>query len=101
VPVFMCATVFIGLGIYSIKKKTPMHFYAGTTVKLEEISDVKAYNKANGIMWIMYGSTFILAAILAVFLGGMVGAIIVGLSSTVGLIVLLLTYQRIYRKYKI
>ena len=101
IPVLICAVVFIGMGMYAVKKKTPMHFFSGTTIKSEEISDVNAYNKANGIMWIVYGSTFILAAIFAVFFGGMGGAIVVGLSSTVGLIALLLTYQRIYIKYRV
>ncbi|MCR2044167.1 hypothetical protein [Anaerosalibacter massiliensis] len=63
---FICATVFIGIGIFALKKKTPMHFWSGTRVKTEEISDVKAYNKANGTMWIAYGSTFILSAILSI-----------------------------------
>jgi len=54
VPLFVFAAIFIGIGIYSIKKKTPMHFWSMSPVKLEEISDVKSYNKGNGLMWIVY-----------------------------------------------
>lgn len=44
--VWICALAFIAIGIYVLKRKTPMHFWSGTTVKVEEISDIKAYNKA-------------------------------------------------------
>lgn len=100
VPTLLCAGIFIGIGIFALIKKTPMHFWAGTTVKSEEISDVKAYNRENGIMWIIYGSIYLLSAILALFFGSMVGGIIVFLSGTVGVIALLFNYQRIYKKYK-
>ena len=96
----MCAAVFIGIGIFSIKKKTPMHFWSGTTVKSEEISDVRAYNKENGVMWITYGATYVLAAILALLFGSKMGAILVTLSCTLGLIILIVVYGHIYKKYK-
>lgn len=48
-----CGALFIILGLYSIKKKGPIHFWAGTKVKDKEIKDIKAYNRANGIMWII------------------------------------------------
>ena len=44
--VWFCSLIFIGIGIYSIKRKTPMHFWAGSKVKREEITDIKAYNRA-------------------------------------------------------
>mgnify|MGYP004701868261 CR=1 FL=1 len=99
VPLFVFAAIFIGIGIYSIKKKTPMHFWSMSPVKLEEISDVKSYNKENGLMWIVYGSTYILAAIFA-FFGSKIAPIIIVLSCTIGLIVLVFVYQSIYWKYK-
>lgn len=34
-----CASIFIVIGIYALKKKTPMHFWAGTTVKSKEMDD--------------------------------------------------------------
>ena len=99
IALLLFAAVFIGIGIYSLKKKTPTHFWSVTTVKTEEISNVKSYNKENGIMWLVYGSTYIISAILSLF-GSIIAPIIVILSSTVGLIILVLVYQRIYMKYK-
>ena len=75
VPLFAFAAIFIGIGIYSIKKKTPMHFWSMSSVKSEEISDVKSYNKENGLMWIVYGCTYILSAVFALF-GSIIAPII-------------------------
>ncbi|MDD2422158.1 MAG: hypothetical protein PHU78_08485 [Heliobacteriaceae bacterium] len=97
--VWMCAIVFIAIGIFALKKKTPMHFWVGTTVKTEEITDVEAYNKANGIMWIAYGSAFILSGILSLIFDIHIGAILVGVSSTLGLYILAFAYRRIHKKY--
>lgn len=100
VPLFAFALIFISIGIYSIRKKTPMHFWSMSPVKTEEISDVKSYNKENGLMWIVYGSTYILAAVFT-FFGRKIAPIIIILSCTIGLVPLIYVYQRIYIKYKI
>ena len=44
-----CSALLTGIGIYAWRRKEPMWFWSGSTVKAEEISDVRAYNKANGI----------------------------------------------------
>ncbi|MFZ7120307.1 MAG: hypothetical protein ACOWWH_05090 [Eubacteriaceae bacterium] len=33
IPFTLGSFIYIGIGIYAMKKKTPMHFWAGTTVK--------------------------------------------------------------------
>lgn len=96
-----CAIFFIVIGIFAMQKKTPMHFYSGTTVKADRISNVKAYNRANGIMWATYGATFSISGILAVLVNGTVGGIFMTICSTVGVIILVFTYEAIYRKYRI
>ena len=99
--IWICGLMFIGIGIFSLKKKTPMHFWAGTTVKPEEISDITAYNKANGIMWISYGGMYILSGLFSLIYNISIGAFIVVLMSIPGLIVLIIVYKKIYDKYKI
>ncbi|QUH26541.1 hypothetical protein [Serpentinicella alkaliphila] len=101
VPILLTTAIFITIGIYSIRKKTPMHFWSGTTVKSEEISDVKAYNRANGIMWICYGSTYIIGLLLSIVFGSKIGTIITIFSSSVGIILLIIIYGKIYDKYKV
>ena len=61
VPVSM---LFTGLGIFAWKRKKPMWFWSGSTVEESEISDVPAYNRANGIMWIVFSAVFWTSTIL-------------------------------------
>lgn len=35
-----------------------MYFYAESKIDTSEIRDVKAYNRANGIMWTTYGALY-------------------------------------------
>lgn len=58
--------VFIAVGIWAFCRKTPMHFWSGTTVSPETITDVKKYNKANGFMWIIASLIFFVAPIIAI-----------------------------------
>lgn len=100
VILFICATVFICIGIYALNKKTPMHFWSGIVVKTEEISNVKAYNRANGIMWIIYSLIFIISAIISLLFDSNIGGTISAISATLGLFILVIVYRRIYNKYK-
>ena len=61
VPISM---LFTGLGIYAWKRKEPMWFFAGTTVSKDEIADIPAYNKANGMLWIGYSMIYWISSIL-------------------------------------
>jgi uncharacterized protein with PQ loop repeat len=50
--------VFIAMGIYNMnsKKEKPSGFWANASVG--EIEDVKAYNRALGKLWCVYGTLF-------------------------------------------
>lgn len=51
-----CSLIFIVIGISQILTKTPVTFYSGEEpFKPEEITDIKAWNKSHGLMWILYG----------------------------------------------
>ena len=91
--------LFTGLGIYAWRRKKPMWFWSGSTVREEEISDVPAYNRANGIMWICFSLVFWVST----FMGfrEMTAAGIVLIAGCLGGVPLLvISYDRIYRKYK-
>ena len=96
---FGCAILFFVIGVYSKKRKMPMWFWSGSEVKESEITDVKQYNKENGIMWQLY-SLWYFAAGLAEIRSTIASAVILVLSCTVGLGLLIYTYNRIYKKYK-
>lgn len=51
------AIIMMGIGIYQLKSKKPVGFYNGEKPPTEdEISDVKAWNKRHGLMWLIYGA---------------------------------------------
>ena len=43
------SALLTGLGIFAWNRQNPMWFWSGQTVEEDEIADVKAYNRANGI----------------------------------------------------
>jgi len=58
----LCALLMFGIGFFQIKSKKPVVFYSGEKAPDEnELSDVNAWNKKHGIMWILYGICIILA----------------------------------------
>ena len=76
-----------------------MWFWSMPTVEEEEISDIPAYNRANGIMWIVFSIPLWLSA----FLGSrhaIISLILIILSCVIGLPILMIVYKRIYAKYK-
>ena len=95
---WFCALIFGTIALWAFKRNTPMHFWSGSTVHAEEITDIPAYNRANGMMWAAYAACMILSGIVALFsiTAGTVLLLIVCLPGTV---VLIIVYKRIYRKY--
>ena len=93
-----CGIVFIAIGIWAFVRKTPMHFWAGSVVLPETITNVKKYNRANGIMWCVFSIIFFATALIAsfdfslAFTFGMYGTII-------GIILLILIYLLIKRHF--
>lgn len=66
----LCALLMFGIGIFQIKSRKPVGFYSGETAPDEkELSDVNAWNKKHGIMWILYGVCIILAWVCGLVIG--------------------------------
>ena len=100
--IFMIPTsaLFTALGVFAWRRKKPMWFWSGSTVDSSEISDVPAYNRANGIMWISYSAVFWASVILGFFQVEAAG-IVVAAGSLGGIPVLVFAYNKIYDKYRI
>ena len=100
-PIIMIPSslLFTCIGIYAWKRKKPMWFWAGDTVCEEDITDVRAYNHANGMMWIVFSLPLWIGTIVGLNDMKMGGNIIL-FDSTIGLLLLILTYINIYKKYK-
>ena len=94
-----CAAAFTGLGVFAMRRKKPMWFWSGSEVKAWQLTDVAAYNRANGIMWLVFSLGFWAAAILGCFHVPAAG-ILVMVTCLLGIPGLLIAYNRIYKKYR-
>ena len=94
-----CSILFTVLGIYAWKRKKPMWFWSGSTVREYEITDVPAYNRANGKMWLAYSSVFWLSLILGIFNVSLAG-IVLAVGCLGGISVLAFVYGKIYARYR-
>lgn len=91
----------VGIGLISLKKKTPVKFWSIQVIKVHEISNVKSYNKETGLMWITYGIALVLCSLLQFLLGDIIGPIAFALTLVAGIVVMVNKYGKIYTKYKI
>ncbi len=93
------AAFFTGIGIFAWTCKKPMWFWSGSTVKENEITDVPAYNRANGMMWICFSLIYWTAAVLGIFNARAAGPVI-GVGTLVGIVGLIVAYKAIFKKYR-
>ena len=91
--------LFTGIGIYAWRRKKPMWFWSGSTVKESDISDIAAYNRANSIMWLVFSLVMWFSTILGA-LNVKTGGIILIAGCIIGIPTLPIVYGKIYRKYK-
>jgi len=97
---WFCALEFMCIGIYSLKKKEPMHFWSSETfVDKYKLKNVPAYNKENAIMWCAYGSVFIIIGIISLLGYSILSGVLIGVTILIGIPLLMLSYRKIYRKY--
>ena len=94
-----CSLLFTGIGIYAWRRTKPMWFWSGSSVREDEITNVKAYNRENGIMWICYSGVFWISTIMDIGSVSTAG-IVLAVGCLGGLPLLVIAYNRIYRKYK-
>ena len=97
---FGCAILFFSIGVYAKKLKKPMWFYSGSEVDASQITDVRKYNKENGVMWQLY-SLWYFAAGIAEFRNSILALIFLVLGCTVGIVLLVGSYHKIYKKYNV
>ena len=94
-----CSALLTGIGIYAIRRKKPMWFWSGSTVKEDEISDIPAYNRANGLMWIVFSLVFWAATVLGVA-NKAAGGIVMIAGCVVCVPLMPVVYSMIYKKYR-
>ncbi|MBE6701548.1 MAG: hypothetical protein E7582_06660 [Ruminococcaceae bacterium] len=96
---FGCATLFYLIGVYAKNLKKPMHFWSGSEIDSYLITDVKAYNRENAIMWKHFSLCFVVSGFLEI-VNPNLALIVFLLSFAIGIPTLICIYLRIYNKYK-
>lgn len=96
----LCSALFTGIGIYAWRRDKPMWFWSGSRVEEDELTNIAAYNRANGIMWIVYSlpywvSTFIGIEDMELATDILLGWVLVSIP------LLILVYRWIYNKYSV
>ena len=99
VTILGCAALFCGIGLYAINTEKAMWFWAGSTVDPSKITDVKAYNRENAQMWFLYSLWYWIAGIAWIW-SAIAALVTLALGCTVGIAILVGTYQKIEKKYK-
>ena len=96
---FGCALLFYSIGVHAQKLEKPMHFWSGSEVKASELTDVEQYNRENAKMWKWYSVWYFAAGFAEIWDTG-VAVVIMMLSCIVGIPILIVTYKKIYNRYK-
>lgn len=76
--IFALVAVFmIGIGIVQLRSKKPVAFYSGEKPpKAEDLTDVAAWNKKHGLMWIVYGIIILFSYFAGVVIGDSVWVVV-------------------------
>ena len=65
-----CGLLMIIIGLVQFNSKKPVGFYSGVKPpQAEELTDVNAWNKKHGMMWIIYGIIIIACWVCGLFMG--------------------------------
>lgn len=95
---FLCGVIFVAIGVSCFKRTKPAGFWSGVEVKKEQVTDVKKYNIANGIMWCIFSTLFWISGIAAIY-DSIAAVIIMVINCTFGIVGLIVGYGLIKRKF--
>lgn len=93
-----CALIMVGIGLAQFKSKEPVAFYSGEKPpRREKLTDVSAWNKKHGKMWIVYGVIIMISYFISLMIGDSVW-IVIPLCG--GVVVPLIFMMRYHNKLK-
>ena len=96
----VCAAIFVARSVMAWRGGEPARLLSFMEVKPEEIIDVPACNRANGIMWLCYSAVFWVSALLGILNLSIAGPVLAA-GCLGGIPVLVIAYSKICKKYKI
>ena len=101
---FGCALTFVGIGIWAERAEKPVHFWAGTNIDPNKVTDIPGYNHANAVMWKVYSIPYWLAGLIGCFgfLGdifAIVAAVLLFVACFPGIFLLVRRYRKIEEQF--
>ncbi|MCI9101088.1 MAG: hypothetical protein HFH58_14880 [Lachnospiraceae bacterium] len=104
--IYVCAAaVMFCIGMVQLTSKKPVGFYSGEKPPSEaDLTDVKAWNKKHGAMWVVYGGIILLSYGAGAVVGDTVWCIVPMCGGVVVPIIFMIGYhhrlrERYYRNY--
>ena len=96
----ICAMPLIILGISQYNSADPVGFWTGKKPPAkEQITDVKAYNRRHGLMWILYGVGILVCFFTTVFVGLKTAMFLVLAESLGGIVVMVVYHNKLEQTY--
>lgn len=93
VPVIM-------IGIIQYRSKEPVGFWSGKKPpRKAQITDVKAYNRKHGLMWILWGVGLVLCFVCGLFMGGEMAGYLCMIEVIGGILVMIAYHEKLDRRY--
>ena len=93
------ALLLVGIGIYVMKREKPMRLWTDVKVSADEITDVKAYNRAIGRMWCLFSIPLWIAGVVELWYP-VFAIVFFCLMCTAGIGYCAWSYQKIEKKYR-
>lgn len=95
------AGLVIGIGISQLRSSSPVGFYTGEKGPAEdELTDVSAWNKKHGAMWLVYGGIVIISYIAGYLIGDNVMCVIpYCVGSILPVIFMIIYHNKLIKKY--
>lgn len=88
------------LGIVQYRSKDPVGFWSGKKPpEREQITDVRAYNRKHGLMWISYGVGFIVCFVCGLPFGGLIAGYLCMIEAMGGILAMIAYHNRLNRMY--
>lgn len=95
------AAIMVAMGISQLKKKTPVGFWSGEKPpKANELSNVRAYNRNHGLMWICYGIGMLAVYFIGIFVNVGIAVIMTSVEICGGIVIMIALHQKWYYRYR-
>lgn len=100
VILLVSAAPIIVIGIVQYRSKEPVGFWSGKKPpQKEQITDVKAYNRKHGLMWILLGVGLILSFVCGLPFGGLIAGYLCIIEVIGGIFAMIAYHEKLDRMY--